>query len=67
MAVRRPTGRPRTVSDDFVRRLRDVHDAGMSPARIAADLNAAGLPGGHAGRWHAATIRKLLRRPSART
>jgi len=55
-------GRPRTVSDDFVRRLRELHAAGLGSNRICHDLNAAGVSGAHGGRWYPATIRRLRQR-----
>jgi hypothetical protein len=54
-------GRPRTLDDDFIRRLRTLEAAGLSANRVAKDLNAAGVPGAHGGRWYPATIRRLRR------
>jgi hypothetical protein len=56
-------GRPRTVPDDVVDRIRRARAAGESLHRIAAALNADGTPTAHGGvRWWPSTVRSVLQR-----
>ena len=55
-------GRPRSVGDDVVERVRDQRAEGRSLRAIASGLkNDDEVPTGHGGAaWHASTIRALL-------
>lgn len=53
-------GRKSGVSEETMRLIRILRDAGKSYAAIAAALEAEGVPTAQGGNWHAATIRKLL-------
>jgi hypothetical protein len=63
VTVERRVGRPRVLSDEFVARLRVLHEeGGLSFNRIARELNEARVPRAHAGKaWHCATVAKLIR------
>jgi DNA invertase Pin-like site-specific DNA recombinase len=53
-------GRPRSVSDAAVARIRDLRAEGLSFARIAAQLDAEGVPTPTAARqWYAATVSRI--------
>lgn len=39
----------------------DMAFSGMSPEKIANELNAAGYPGPKGGKWHRATVRRILK------
>ena len=55
-------GRPRTLSDDIVRRIRAQRRAGATLTEIANRLNADCVPTAQGGkRWHPSTIRAVLR------
>jgi DNA invertase Pin-like site-specific DNA recombinase len=54
-------GRPRTMPDELRRRIRRMHSRGMSTPRIAAKLNADGVPTARGGRqWYPSTVRAVL-------
>ncbi len=54
-------GRPRSVGDDVVKRIRRDRKAGKSLRAIADRLNEDGVPTGHGGaKWHASTVRAVL-------
>ncbi len=54
-------GRPRTLGDDVVRRIRERREAGVSMQGIADELNAAGVATARGGaRWYASTIHRVL-------
>lgn len=56
-------GRPATVPDEVVQRIRDGHAAGRSLATIARELEADRVPTAHGGaRWWPSTVRSILRR-----
>lgn len=53
-------GRRRTLDDAIRRRVHALRRDGTSYARIAAALNAQGVPTAQGGReWYAATVRKI--------
>lgn len=52
-------GRPPGVSDDALRMIRLLREAGQSWQKIADTLTAEEIPTGQGGKWHAATTRKL--------
>jgi DNA invertase Pin-like site-specific DNA recombinase len=55
-------GRPRTLADEVVKRIRRMREDGMSLRAIAAKLDADGVSTAHGGRqWHASTVRAVLR------
>jgi DNA invertase Pin-like site-specific DNA recombinase len=54
-------GRPRSVSEDVVRRIRRERRAGKSLRAIADRLNEDQVATGHGGaKWHASTVRAVL-------
>jgi DNA invertase Pin-like site-specific DNA recombinase len=54
-------GRPRSLPESTVRRLRAARRRGLSYAEIAARLNRDDVPTAHGGsRWHASTVRSAL-------
>jgi DNA invertase Pin-like site-specific DNA recombinase len=54
-------GRPRSVSDHVVRRIRRERKTGKSLRAIADRLNADQVATGHGGaKWHASTVREVL-------
>lgn len=53
-------GRPRRISDDAIRRVHDLHDEGLTLREIGARLEAAGVPTATGGRWHPATVKRVL-------
>lgn len=54
-------GRPRSVGEDAIRRIRRERKAGKSLRKIADRLNEDGVPTGHGGaKWHASTVRAML-------
>jgi DNA invertase Pin-like site-specific DNA recombinase len=55
-------GRPRTMPASTRRRIERDRAKGKSLTAIAAALNDAGVPTAHGGqRWHASTVRAVLR------
>ena len=56
-------GRPRTLPDRVVDRIRRQREAGESLGAIAKALNADAIPTAHGGeQWHASTVRAVLNR-----
>ena len=56
-------GRPPTVPEVVVRRIRRQRERGDTFRKIAADLNEAGVPTAQGGaQWYAATVRHVLLR-----
>jgi DNA invertase Pin-like site-specific DNA recombinase len=54
-------GRPRSLGDDVVERIRSERVGGKSLRAIASGLNDDDVPTGHGGAaWHASTVRALL-------
>lgn len=54
-------GRPRTVPEDVVARIRELREAGKSLRAIADTLNDEGVATVHSGRkWYASTVRGVL-------
>lgn len=53
-------GRPREMSDDAVRRIRELHDKGHRNAQIARILNAEAIPTPRGGRWHSPGVKRVL-------
>ena len=54
-------GRPRTMSTDVVKRIRDARAQGQSLRRIADALNEDQVPTAQGGaRWHASTVKAVL-------
>ena len=53
-------GRPRNVKPETLRLMRVLRDAGKGYQAIADALTREGVPTSQGGRWHAATVRKLL-------
>src|SRR3954452_16823891 len=65
LAVRRSQGvrlgRPRTLPDDLVQRIRAARASGLSLGRIAGTLNDGGVPTAQGGkRWYPSTVRAAL-------
>jgi DNA invertase Pin-like site-specific DNA recombinase len=65
LAVRRSQGvrlgRPRTMPDEVVARIRSLRKAGLSLSAIASALDADGVPTAQGGaRWYASTVRAAL-------
>jgi DNA invertase Pin-like site-specific DNA recombinase len=52
-------GRKSGVDIDTLRTINLLRNQGMSWAKVAAALEAEGIPTGQGGRWHAATVRRL--------
>lgn len=52
-------GRPRSVSDETRRLAVGLRAGGMSLGKIAAHLNAEGVPTGHGGQWWPSTVRQI--------
>lgn len=64
-AARRPAGRPPSIPDALVERIRREHASGHSLGEIARTLTAEGLATAHGGRrWWPSTVRALLSRAS---
>lgn len=60
-------GRPPALSDDVRTRIQGLRATGASYRAIAAILEADSVPRAHGGsRWHAATVRRVLKRDSIR-
>jgi DNA invertase Pin-like site-specific DNA recombinase len=60
-------GRPQSIGDNVVKRIRRERKAGKSLRVIANSLNDDGVPTGHGGvKWHASTVRAVLGETSAR-
>lgn len=55
-------GRPPTVGDATVARILGLRRSGVTYAGIADRLATEGVPAGHGGRWHAATVLRVARR-----
>lgn len=53
-------GRPSNIEPATLQLIRVLRDAGKSYAAIADALAAEGVPTAQGGRWHGATVRKLL-------
>lgn len=54
-------GRPRSLDDSLVKRIKRERKAGKSLRAIATDLNDGGVPTAHGGaKWHASTVRAVL-------
>ncbi len=54
-------GRPRSIGNDVVKRIRRERKAGKSLRAIANRLNDEDVPTGHGGaKWHASTVRAVL-------
>lgn len=54
-------GRPRSLSDDAVRRIKTMKARGMTITAIAAKLNSEGVPTAHGGKaWYPATVKRVL-------
>ncbi|SON63393.1 DNA-invertase hin [Mycobacterium simulans] len=53
-------GRPSTLPREVVVRIVEARAGGASLGSIAAELTANGVPTAHGGRWHAATIKRVL-------
>lgn len=49
-------GRPRTMPDDLMNKIRHLRASGLSLKRTAKILNEAGLTGPQGGRWHDRTV-----------
>lgn len=62
---RRP-GRPRTMPQASIDRLRSLRASGMSLRLVAATMNDEGSRGPHGGRWSERTVRAALARYGAR-
>lgn len=45
-------GRPRTMSDEIIDKLKELRASGLSYERMAIALNDQGIPGSHGGKWH---------------
>lgn len=58
-------GRPRTIPDAVVRRMKKLRTEGLSCARIAAALDKGRTPPPSGGAWSAATVRTVLKREGA--
>jgi hypothetical protein len=60
---RRPAGRPSSLPDSVITRIRLEHARGRSLGEIARVLNAEKIPTGHGGRqWWSSTVRSVLLR-----
>lgn len=58
-------GRPPTMPQSVIRRIRRLRDRGLLLRAIAEELNEAGVPTAQGGkRWYAATVRHVLLRSS---
>jgi DNA invertase Pin-like site-specific DNA recombinase len=54
-------GRPVTMAQETRQKVAALRAGGMSPERIAVEMNAQDVPTAHAGaRWHPSTVRKVL-------
>jgi DNA invertase Pin-like site-specific DNA recombinase len=54
-------GRPRSVPDDVLARIRRAHGRGQTLTAIASKLNATGVPTARGGRcWYPGTVRQVL-------
>lgn len=53
-------GRKSNVSAETFRTIQTMRNAGLSWQRIADALTASGVPTSQGGRWHAATVRRLM-------
>ena len=63
--ARRPAGRPPSLPDALVKRVRREHGSGRSLGEIARTLTAERVATAHGGRrWWPSTVRALLRRAS---
>jgi DNA invertase Pin-like site-specific DNA recombinase len=59
-------GRPRSIGEDVVERIRSDRAEGWTLRAIAAGLNEDGVPTGHGGaRWHASTVKAVLGAPDS--
>lgn len=56
----RKLGRPNTVDESTIERIREMRTERTSFRKIADALNAEGIPGGHGGRWQASTVLRVL-------
>lgn len=57
-------GRKSNVSQETLRTIQTMRNAGLSWQRIANALTASGVPTSQGGQWHAATVRRLIAPPS---
>jgi hypothetical protein len=63
----RPAGRPPSLPDSVVARIRIEHERGRSLGEIARTLNTDGIPTAHGGRrWWPSTVRAVLLRTPLR-
>lgn len=53
-------GRKSNVSEDTLQTIRTMRAANISWARIAGALEQSGVPTSQGGKWHAATVRRLM-------
>jgi hypothetical protein len=61
LAKPRRTGRPATVPDEIVARIRSEHELGKTLGQIARGLNESGAPTAQGGtRWWPSTVRAIL-------
>jgi hypothetical protein len=58
-------GRPRSISQEVIDRIRALRLQGMTYRDLADHLNAEGVPTGQGGVWHAATIYRALQARAA--
>jgi DNA invertase Pin-like site-specific DNA recombinase len=64
--ARRPPGRKPSVPQELVERIASARATGASYHRIAAELNAEGVPTAHGGkRWWPSTVRAVLERAAS--
>jgi DNA invertase Pin-like site-specific DNA recombinase len=62
---KKPIGRPRSLPNSVVARIRRERSAGKSLTKIAEGLNADSVPTAQGGaRWYASTVRKVLQQPN---
>jgi hypothetical protein len=63
MKPRRPAGRPRSLPDSVVDRIRLDYERGRTLGEIARALTSEGVPRAHGGRrWWSSTVRSILLR-----
>ena len=53
-------GRPREISEQVVERVGKLHEAGLSVAAIARQLNEDNVPTPRGGRWHSPGVKRAL-------